>query len=313
MKVFLEKVFKKNPLKSDTQTYQCDFCRTCTKKSSKPCVRRKTPVPAPVPAPVPVPVPVPAPVPAPVNNTQIPSEVLPRLNTDKFTPQQIDTMFSIVCIAENASTRWWDQYNYCENIGDGRGLTVSIVGFCSGTYDLLWVMNKLKEIKSDHVMVTKYLSTLQRVNGTSNTSGLENFGSDLQRFGDTYWRQAVWEGIIHFYWSTAYKFWVAMGCKSALSMMVFYDTALNHGDIVLQQFANQITNIQRPSQGGSESAWLLEFINKRQYNIQYVDRSTNNGQPDRCLMHKQIVSANNMSLTRPINGLRCYGGTYSIV
>jgi chitosanase len=43
----------------------------------------------------------------------------------------------LVSSAENSSLDWKAQYKYIEDIGDGRGYTAGIIGFCSGTGDML--------------------------------------------------------------------------------------------------------------------------------------------------------------------------------
>jgi chitosanase len=232
------------------------------------------------------------------------------LANTSLTLQQVDTIFSLVSIAENSTTKWWNNYAYCENIGDGRGLTVSIVGFCSGTSDLLWVVKRLQVRKADHPLV-KYLPALQAVDGSARTTGLEKFASDLTANNDTYWKQAVWDGIIYFYWTPAVQWATKMGLKSALSIGQLYDTALNHGSEVLSKFSNRI-KAATPSAGGSEATWMGAFLDTRQYNIQYEDKSTNNGQPDRVVMWRSVLTKNNLALTRPITGLVCYGESFTI-
>ena len=37
-----------------------------------------------------------------------------------LTREQCDTILSLVSIAENSSTEWWNQYGYIEDIKDGR-------------------------------------------------------------------------------------------------------------------------------------------------------------------------------------------------
>ena len=43
----------------------------------------------------------------------------------------------LVSSAENSSLDWRAQFDYIEDIGDGRGYTAGIIGFCSGTGDML--------------------------------------------------------------------------------------------------------------------------------------------------------------------------------
>src|SRR4051794_9397444 len=66
------------------------------------------------------------------------------------------------------------QYDYVENIGDGRGITAGRAGFTSATGDLLLVVRRYSEAKPDNVLAP-YISALQAVNGTDSTKGLGGF------------------------------------------------------------------------------------------------------------------------------------------
>jgi chitosanase len=42
-----------------------------------------------------------------------------------------------VASAENSTLNWRGAYGYIEDIRDGQGYTAGIIGFCSGTHDML--------------------------------------------------------------------------------------------------------------------------------------------------------------------------------
>jgi len=193
-------------------------------------------------------------------------------------------------------------------------MTVSIVGFCSGTGDLLWVFRELKKINLSHTLVVKYLNVLVRVDGTDDTRGLGSaFVSDVKAAArDPQWIEAVWRGIMYFYWTPAMKFASKIGAKSAIAKGFFYDTALNHGAEDLDQFLGR-TKAKTPVNGGNEVEWLKDFINVREYDITVLDPSTNNGQPDRTRLWRSILLTGNTSLQRPLNDLVCYGDRFVIV
>ena len=52
-------------------------------------------------------------------------------------PAKKEIAMELVSSAENSSLDWKAQYKYIEDIGDGRGYTAGIIGFCSGTGDML--------------------------------------------------------------------------------------------------------------------------------------------------------------------------------
>ncbi len=60
---------------------------------------------------------------------------------------------------------------YIEDIGDGRGYTAGIIGFTTGTGDLLDVVNRYMELKPENEL-GKYIPALEAVNGTDSHEGL---------------------------------------------------------------------------------------------------------------------------------------------
>ncbi|MEO5921220.1 MAG: chitosanase [Pseudolysinimonas sp.] len=65
------------------------------------------------------------------------SSPTPSNHIDLDDPRIKEIAMSLVSTAENSSTDWRAQYSYIEDIGDGRGYTAGIIGFCSGTGDML--------------------------------------------------------------------------------------------------------------------------------------------------------------------------------
>ena len=61
----------------------------------------------------------------------------PVFAADLDTPAKKEIAMQLVSSAENSSLDWRAQYSYIEDIQDGRGYTAGIIGFCSGTGDML--------------------------------------------------------------------------------------------------------------------------------------------------------------------------------
>src|ERR1700754_2206918 len=71
----------------------------------------------------------------------------------------------LVSSAENSTQKWRGSYAYIEDLGEGRGYTGGIVGFCSGTSDMLAVVNAYTKAKKDNVLAG-YLPALRAVDGS---------------------------------------------------------------------------------------------------------------------------------------------------
>src|SRR3954471_12495129 len=86
-------------------------------------------------------------------------------------PAEKEIAMQLVSSAENSSLDWRAQYRYIEDIHDGRGYTAGIIGFCSGTGDMLEVVRAYAK-KRPHSRLAAFLPALRRVNGTDSHRGL---------------------------------------------------------------------------------------------------------------------------------------------
>lgn len=87
-------------------------------------------------------------------------------------PAKKDVAMQLVSAAENSSLDWRAQFSYIEDIGDGRGYTAGIIGFCSGTGDMLELVQAYTNTKPGNVLAG-YLPALRAVNGTASHAGLD--------------------------------------------------------------------------------------------------------------------------------------------
>src|SRR6185437_7226410 len=78
----------------------------------------------------------PPPADPPTTATPAPKPPAPRA-VDLSDPVKKEYAMELVSSAENSSLDWKKQYGYIEDIKDGRGYTAGIIGFCSGTGDVL--------------------------------------------------------------------------------------------------------------------------------------------------------------------------------
>ena len=227
-----------------------------------------------------------------------------------MTLNQCDVIMSLVSIAENSSTDWWKQYNYAENINDGRGITISLCGFCTGTGDFVQVVEKLYTINPNHVLC-KYLPVLRRVTG-ADVTGLDGLIEDIHNLGDDKeWRSAVWDILIKLYWKPAMDIAEKYNCQYAITKGELYDLAINHGGNMIESVIRNVSALP-PLRGGDEKTWLADLLDAREHIITVVDYSLNSGQPDRTKLWRSVLQKDNVHLQRPLEGLVCYGDSFSI-
>src|SRR6185437_9800653 len=64
---------------------------------------------------------------------------------DGLTARQVTRIEQLTTVFENSTTTF--RYDYVEDLGDGRGYTAGRVGFCTGTGDLLDVVERYTEAR----------------------------------------------------------------------------------------------------------------------------------------------------------------------
>ena len=86
-------------------------------------------------------------------------------------PYKKNIAMEIVSSNENSSLDWKAQFSYIQDIHDGRGYTAGIIGFCSGTGDMLQLVEAYTKTEPSNPLA-KYIPALKRVNGTPSHKGL---------------------------------------------------------------------------------------------------------------------------------------------
>ena len=170
----------------------------------------------------------------------------------------------LVSSAENSSLDWRAQYRYIEDIHDGRGYTGGIIGFTSGTGDMLEVVTAYKRVRPRSALA-KFLPALRRVNGTESHAGLG------PRF-ITAWRRAARDPRFRHvqdaerdrvYFDPSVELAKSDGLN-ALGQFAYYDAAVVHGFDGLQGVRRRaLAEAETPAAGGDEAAYLDKFLDER--------------------------------------------------
>jgi chitosanase len=217
-----------------------------------------------------------------------------------------DIILKLVSIAENSSTEWQKQINYIENINDGRGYTISIVGFCTGTGDFIQVLKEIQKIDSNHPLV-KFIPSVEKVDGTSSVKGLEGLPDTMKAIGinDAVFNQAMWLIIKKLYWGPALEYCERHNLTSNLSKYIAYDTILNFGIWNYNKKYNLDSIVN-----SDETTFLEKFLEFKQKTIE-ADKSLGDSKKNRVDMQKKLLSDKNFSLSLPMT-VSCYGDTFTI-
>ncbi|MEV6760105.1 chitosanase [Streptomyces sp. NPDC051105] len=229
-------------------------------------------------------------------------------------PAKKEIAMKLVSSAENSSLDWKAQYKYIEDIGDGRGYTAGIIGFCSGTGDMLDLVQLYTDRKPGNVLA-KYLPALRRVNGTDSHSGLDpNFPADWRKAAqDTAFQQAQNDERDRVYFNPAVQQGKTDGLGT-LGQFAYYDAIVMHGDgDDSTSFRNirkrALGNAKPPAQGGKEVTYLNAFLDARVWAMKQEEAHSDTTRVD--TEQRVFLRNGNLCLNTPLDW-KVYGDSYHI-
>ncbi len=183
-------------------------------------------------------------------------------------PDRKEIAMQLVSSAENSSLDWREQYRYLEDIRDGRGYTGGIIGFCSGTGDMLELVRRYTRAHPDNPLA-RFLPALRRVDGTDSHTGLGRlFVRAWHRAARTPgFRRAQDAERDRVYFDPAVRRAKRDGLH-ALGQFVYYDAIVMHGPGAGRLSFGGIRRAAMrradpPAAGGSEVRYLDAFLDVR--------------------------------------------------
>ncbi|WP_308195485.1 chitosanase [Dactylosporangium sp. AC04546] len=233
---------------------------------------------------------------------------------DLTDPRKKDIAMQLVSSAENSSLDWKAQYKYIEDIGDGRGYTAGIIGFCSGTGDML----ELVELYTQRVpgnVLAKYLPALRKVNGTSSHTGLDpNFVKDWRTAAtDPQFTKAQDDERDRVYFNPSVQQAKADGLR-ALGQFIYYDAIVMHGPgNSAVSFGGirkaALAKAKPPAQGGDEATYLHAFLDARVAAMKTEEAHSDTSRVDTA--QRVFLNNRNFDLNPPLSW-KVYGDPFTI-
>jgi len=180
-----------------------------------------------------------------------------------------------ISIFENGTTKI--EYDYAQNIDDGRGITAGRAGFTSGTGDMLIVIEKYTKIKPDNIL-KKYIPELKHLEklryedgdkeGSASTKNLQGLVEAWKTSSsDSDFRKIQDEVVDELYFNPALEKANKLGLKYPLSLLSLYDTNIQHGENGLDRLIKKTGNNTSPKDGYDEIEWLREFNEHRKVEL----------------------------------------------
>ncbi|PNG91780.1 Chitosanase [Streptomyces malaysiensis] len=234
--------------------------------------------------------------------------------SDLDDPAKKEIAMKLVSSAENSSLDWRAQFEYIEDIGDGRGYTAGIIGFCSGTGDMLELVEYYTQQKPDNVLA-KYLPALREVDGSDSHDGLDpNFTQDWKKAaGDKAFQDAQEHERDRVYFNPAVEQGKSDGL-GALGQFIYYDAIVMHGPGDSQYSFGGIrktalSKAKPPAQGGDETTYLNAFLDARVEAMKSEEAHSDTSRVD--TEQRKFLDEKNFDLTPPLKW-QVYGDPYEI-
>jgi chitosanase len=236
------------------------------------------------------------------------------VHPDLTEPRRKDVAMRLVSSAENSSLDWRAQFAYIEDIGDGRGYTAGIIGFCSGTGDMLELVEAYTA-SSPANGLARFLPALRAVNGTASHAGL---GSPFV----TAWRAAAADPAFQraqeserdrVYFDPAVAQAKADGLR-ALGQFIYYDAMVMHGPGADPTSfggirAAAMARARPPAQGGDETAYLHAFLDARTAAMRTEEAHSDTSRVDTA--QRVFLNAGNLDLNTPLTW-KVYGDSFTL-
>ncbi|WP_033292260.1 chitosanase [Amycolatopsis jejuensis] len=233
---------------------------------------------------------------------------------DLASPEKKEIAMQLVSSAENSSLDWKAQYSYIEDIGDGRGYTAGIIGFCSGTGDMLELVQAYTKSVPGNPLA-KFLPALEKVNGTDSHEGLGSaFESAWKKAAQTREFQTAQNNERdRVYFDPAVNQAKSDGL-GALGQFIYYDAIVMHGPGTSTDSFGGIRSAalkkaKPPAKGGNETTYLKAFLEARKVVMKKEEAHADTSRVDT----EQMVFLNegNLDLHTPLKW-KVYGDPYEI-
>ncbi|MGW3951612.1 chitosanase [Streptomyces sp. NPDC004752] len=229
-------------------------------------------------------------------------------------PEKKELAQRIVASAENSTLDWRSAYGYIEDIGDGQGYTAGIIGFCTGTHDLLTLVEHYTKAHPGNGLAG-YLPALRKVDGTDSHEGLDpgftaawKAESRLPAF-----RAAQNAERDRAYFDPAVRL-AKLDGLGTLGQFVYYDAMVFHGpgtgpDGFYGLRERALTEADTPAEGGGEKEYLDIFLDVRRKAMRAKRPGIDTSRIDTA--QRRFLYDGNLDLHTPLEW-RVYGEPYQV-
>lgn len=229
-------------------------------------------------------------------------------------PAEKEFAQQLVASAENSTLNWREAYGYIEDIGDGQGYTAGVVGFCTGTHDLLTLVERYTRAHPGNGLA-RYLPALREVDGTDSHEGLDPGFTAAWRHEATLaaFRGAQDSERDRVYFGPAVRI-AELDGLGTLGQFLYYDAMVMHGPGTgghsfhgLRE--RTLREADPPSEGGDEKTYLGTFLDIRRAAMKSGDPDRDTTRVDTA--QRRFLDEGNLGLRTPLEW-KVYGETYRV-
>lgn len=231
-------------------------------------------------------------------------------------PDKQDTAARIIASAENSTLDWRGQYDAIEDLDDGNGYTAGIVGFCSGTNDMLQLVEEYTKAHPDNPLAP-YLPALRDVDGTDSHKGLDPGFTEawVTAAGNPDFREAQDRTRDRVYFDPAVRL-AKMDGLSTLGQFIYYDAMVLHGPGLDEGGFYGIRHAamrkaKTAAEGGSEKEYLNAFLDRGRVVIRTKMTETQRDTSRIDTAQRVFLRDGNMDLALPLRW-KMYGETFQL-
>jgi chitosanase len=221
-----------------------------------------------------------------------------------------ETAFELVASAENSTLNWRAAYGYLEDLHDGRGYTGGIIGFCSGTSDMLAVVVEYTRRRPVNPLA-RFRPALRTVDGSDSHAGLDpGFAAAWKKAAaDPVFQKVQEDARDKLYLQPALRLAHQDGLR-ALGQFAYYDAAVMHGQSGLHQVRARAMRVAKPpAQDGDELAYLNAFLDARVAEMRTEEAHSDTTRVDTA--QRLFLKRSNLDLATPLSW-KVYGDLYRI-
>ncbi|MGY3201055.1 chitosanase [Streptomyces sp. TE5632] len=218
-------------------------------------------------------------------------------------PAKKELAQQLVASAENSTLRWRETYGAIEDVGDGVGYTAGIVGFTTGTHDLLALVEGYTKDHPDNGLA-EFLPALREVDGTDSHEGLDPGFTTAWRAESEKpaFRAAQEAERDRVYFDPAVRM-AKLDGLGTLGQFVYYDAMVRRGpdtgpDGFYGMREQAMRKARTPGQGGGEEAFLEAFLDVRRAAVLARKPGADTSRVD--TVQRRFLREGNLELATPL-------------